>query len=163
MSNKKIFVIDDDPMYLERIKMLLSMDYDISTFSNTDAVTDQINEHLIPDLIITDLKMQTENGDVFTKFLKLNDETADIPIIIMSSYLAGRGMGDALSSDCDDIIAKPVSKAELEAKINALLKKIRYPLSIIHYPLSIIHYPLSIIHYPLSIIHYPLSIIYFKS
>ncbi len=84
---KNITVIDDDCTVVETLKRLLrKRGYSnfIEAYSGEDAL--QKLRHLIPDLIILDIKMPKMNGYEMFRILKSDIVTKDIPVIVITGY-----------------------------------------------------------------------------
>ena len=111
-NQSKIFIIDDDYIYLEMIKAILEDNYQICTFlSGKDALEAFPKER--PDLIISDFNMPNMNGaQLRTALSKLESGNAT-PFIFLSGnkdiakehYINQLGI--------DDFIYKPVEKEYL--------------------------------------------------
>lgn len=81
------FVLDDDEEALEVLEHILQSEYPMSHFDFTTSpyeLLDKIKAGIIPDLIITDLKMPEMDGITFLKsVMKVNSQ---IPVILNSAY-----------------------------------------------------------------------------
>jgi len=76
----------------------------------------------VPDLVLLDVVMADIDGFAVCRWLKMNAETRDIPVIMLTvrSALADRVAG--LHIGADDYLAKPFEDQELEARIFAALR-----------------------------------------
>ena len=81
------------------------------------------NTKKLPDLILLDWMLPGASGIEFTRRLKKNELTREIPIILLTA----RGEEDdrvrGLDSGADDYVVKPFSPRELIARINAILRR----------------------------------------
>jgi two-component system, cell cycle response regulator len=75
-----------------------------------------------PDLILLDVVMEDMDGFQVCRWLKLHEETREIPVIMLTvrSEVADRVAG--LQVGADDYLPKPFAEAELEARIYAALR-----------------------------------------
>ncbi|HWZ87246.1 MAG TPA: diguanylate cyclase [Polyangiaceae bacterium] len=75
-----------------------------------------------PDLVLLDVVMADIDGFAVCRWLKMNAETRDIPVIMLTvrTALADRVAG--LNIGADDYLAKPFEDLELEARIFAALR-----------------------------------------
>jgi len=80
-----------------------------------------------PDLVILDIMMPRKDGYVLCAELKANEETADIPVVLLTAV--GEAVpsttythADGMSTEADDYIAKPASAEEISASIKRLLE-----------------------------------------
>lgn len=80
---------------------------------------------LKPDIIFLDVTMPGMNGIEVLRELQAGDETADIPVFIMTGNFYDKGMSQLFTQErnCRDFISKPVSLANLQQKVETLLKK----------------------------------------
>lgn len=77
-----------------------------------------------PDLIFLDIMMPGLNGVEVLRELQAVDETAEVPVIVMSGKYFDQGMYDLFRQERNfkEFLAKPVSLNQLELKAAALLK-----------------------------------------
>ncbi|MCD6392194.1 MAG: response regulator [Planctomycetes bacterium] len=129
MNRKKILIIDDDPDITEAMTVVLeTQDYDVSSAANGADAMKQI-EQSPPDLIILDVMMDTpREGFVFSRKIKTNPDTKDIPIIMVTSVKDKVGIdfksvaGDDSWLPVEDFLDKPVQPEVLIEKVADLLK-----------------------------------------
>lgn len=76
----------------------------------------------IPDLIIMDVLMPERNGIEAVKFLRAKEETADIPIIVLS---ASESLEEAYKAGANDFISKPFQNFELLIKVRSALNLVQ--------------------------------------
>jgi DNA-binding response OmpR family regulator len=117
-----ILAIDDDSMLREAIVEYLGK-YEFRVTAVADGRAMQaVLAHEVVDLVVLDLKLQTEDGMALAR--QLRDESA-IPIIMLTGRReeADRVMG--LELGADDYLTKPFSPRELLARIRAVLRRRR--------------------------------------
>ena len=75
-----------------------------------------------PDLILLDVILPDKDGQEICRFIKRDEATRDIPIIMLTakSQLQDKVMG--LNIGADDYLPKPFNEEELLARINAFLR-----------------------------------------
>jgi PleD family two-component response regulator len=87
LKNKKIIVMDDDPTQVEFLSVILSKyGADVTGTTNASEAMELVRERL-PDLFITDLIHYEPDGFEMLKYLKENDETRSVPIMIISGQI----------------------------------------------------------------------------
>lgn len=124
---KRIILIDDSKVSLKVIQNMLEKKYVVDAFHNSKEALKYIYQieskvvDTIPDAIITDMIMPNPKGDSIAAFVKSSRLLANVPVIILSAGLKGKGMGDALSSGCDEVVSKPVKSDELHGVLDQLL------------------------------------------
>lgn len=82
---KKILVVDDDPLIIRMYEYKLKHDgYDVFlAFDGEKAIIEAKKER--PDIILLDLMMPKMNGVETLKFLKKENDTKDIPVIVLTN------------------------------------------------------------------------------
>ena len=75
-----------------------------------------------PDLILLDVEMADLDGFAVCRWLKMNAETRDIPVIMLTVRKEVADRVEGLNIGADDYLAKPFADAELEARIFAALR-----------------------------------------
>jgi len=80
---------------------------------------------LKPDVIFLDIMMPDMNGIEVLRELQAGDETSEIPVLIMSGKYFDKGMNDIFTQERNfrGFLGKPVSLAQLQQKVEAILKK----------------------------------------
>ena len=129
MDKKKILIVDDDPDITEAMTVVLeTQNYDVSSVVNGTDAMKQI-EQSPPDLIILDVMMDTpREGFMFSRQIKNDPDTKDIPIIMITSVKDKMGIdfksvaGDESWLPVEDFLDKPVQPEVLIEKVAALLK-----------------------------------------
>ena len=118
---KKILIVDDEPEMLDLLKIHLGNNkYDIvSAMEGESCLKTAASEK--PDIIILDLLLPGISGIEACRRLKENDDTKDIPIIMLTA--AGNDMASkGLEKGAVSFITKPFDISNLLSKINAALK-----------------------------------------
>jgi len=120
---KNIFVIEDEPDMLDLLTFILSEEgFNIYPFKNGEDALLDINLKQA-DLVLLDLMLPKMNGYEVCKKLKNMPNTANIPIIMLSSRSDDFDILLGLDTGCDDYITKPFNEKILLAKIKAILRR----------------------------------------
>jgi DNA-binding response OmpR family regulator len=115
-----ILLVEDDPDTARSLtKALESSGYRV-TAVDTGAEARSIIEHVHPDLILLDLMLPDTDGLVLTTALKT---LTTAPIIICSARQQQVDRVLSLKLGADDFVAKPFDLDELEARIEAVLRR----------------------------------------
>lgn len=77
----------------------------------------------IPQLILLDIMLPGEDGYSILEKLKSNQETRDIPVIMVTAKEAEYDKVRALDSGADDYITKPFGMMEFVARVKAVLRR----------------------------------------
>jgi len=80
---------------------------------------------LKPDMIFLDIMMPDMNGVEVLRELQSEEETSDIPVIVMSGKYLDSGMTELFTQERNfrAFLGKPVALAQLQQKVEAVLKK----------------------------------------
>ncbi|MEX2117173.1 MAG: response regulator [Bacteroidota bacterium] len=117
---KTILVVDDD----KALRMVIVAALKQKGYATVEAVDglEGISQarRAKPHLIISDVYMDNMNGFMMVESLKEDEETAGIPVIMMTS--AAQAAGAWETSLADDYIDKGFSMAELLERVKKILK-----------------------------------------
>jgi excisionase family DNA binding protein len=121
---KKILVVDDDEIIVETIVQALEEDendYDVISASDGFEAGLQVN-HYKPDLLILDIMMPDIKGPQVCKNIKMNEETKDIKIIVLSAYLDDEKFKQMREYGADVCFSKPLPLPQLKEEVARLLE-----------------------------------------
>jgi CheY-like chemotaxis protein len=121
MPRKKILLVDDaeTSLLIER-SLLRKGPYDVVTAKNgAEAVEKALAEH--PDLILMDVVMPRMTGFEACREIRRNDQTKDIPVILITTRGEDESVETGYRSGCSDFLTKPLSPLELLSKVKAYL------------------------------------------
>lgn len=76
-----------------------------------------------PDLMVLDWMLPDMSGLEFTRLLKRDKDTKDLPVIMLTARADEHDKVAGLDSGADDYITKPFSPRELMARIAAVLRR----------------------------------------
>jgi DNA-binding NtrC family response regulator/CHASE2 domain-containing sensor protein len=107
ISRVCILVVDDDENERRRIREVCKDLYSILEAENGKKAIELIQSKR-PELIITDLIMPEMNGDELIAFLKKKEETANIPVILITGL-----PGEEIREEADDFLSKQFTDKEL--------------------------------------------------
>lgn len=119
-----VALIVDDSISARRTLAQIVRDagYDIRTAKDgLEAVSLIEKKH--PDIVLTDLEMPRMNGMELASHLKANSDTADIPVIMITSRSTDKHRQLAESSGIEVYLTKPYSEDELLQHIHDLLER----------------------------------------
>ncbi|MFA5940315.1 MAG: phosphate regulon transcriptional regulator PhoB [Sinimarinibacterium sp.] len=123
MQGKLILVVEDEAPIREMLRFALSR----AEFQVAEAATAQDARLRIaearPDLILMDWMMPGMSGVEFTRELKSQPGTRDIPVIMVTARAEEEDKVRGLNIGCDDYVSKPFSYPELIARIQAVLRR----------------------------------------
>lgn len=127
ISNKlgiKVLLVDDQPMIAEGIRRMLADEEDITLHYCQDP-SQAINMALEvqPTIILQDLVLPDIDGMTIVRFFRANENTREIPIIVLSSNEDPKTKSEAFGFGANDYIVKLPDKIELIARIRSHSKQ----------------------------------------
>jgi DNA-binding response OmpR family regulator len=124
---KKILVVDDEDDILHFLELVLrEKGYEVVTASGGhEALTRAQIER--PDLVLLDIMMPQMDGWEVLKLLRVDDETATIPVAMLSARTEAKDRVQGLQEGAIDYICKPFSLQDLVSKIEAIFAQVDGP------------------------------------
>jgi excisionase family DNA binding protein len=122
-ANKRILVVDDDPIIVETIVQALEEDeFDYEVISAADGFEAglQVN-HFKPDLLILDIMMPDIKGNEVCRKIKSNPDTRNTKIIVLSAYLDEDKFKEMKAYGADMCFSKPLPLPQLKEEVARLL------------------------------------------
>ncbi len=114
---KKILLVDDEQGILDLMQdFLLSRGYEILTAHNGVEALEKVKEK--PNLILLDIQMPVMSGLETLRRLKLDRQTAFIPVIMLTAKGESDSILKTQELGADDFFIKPVELENLLARIN---------------------------------------------
>ena len=121
----KILVVDDVPENVRLLEaVLVSRGYEVVTANDGRAALERV-QTAEPDLILLDVMMPGIDGYAVCSQLRANDDTAVLPVIMVTSSI-GQEKTKAIEAGADDFIPKPFNHDELLTRVRSLLRIKRY-------------------------------------
>lgn len=137
MSKKtSILIIDDEPKILRFVNTTLSLaGYEIISAEDGRTALDSFVKYS-PDLVILDLGLPDIDGFDVLREIRSFSTT---PIIILTARDDEKDKVQGLEFGADDYLTKPFGTAELEARIQAVLRRVEWfpnPTDVIYFKLD---------------------------
>jgi twitching motility two-component system response regulator PilH len=118
-----ILVVDDSPTEIHIFKKILEKQgYKIIVAKDGQEGVDMAKQTR-PDIILMDVVMPVLNGFQATRQLKKNEDTADIPVIMVTTKDQKTDINWGMRQGANEYLVKPVAPAELLHKIRTLLNE----------------------------------------
>ncbi len=123
MKNERILIVDDEAAIREMISIAL----DLAGFDCIEAEDALQAHHLVvderPALILLDWMLPGMTGIELARRLKRDENTSEIPIIMLTARGEEDNKIQGLDAGADDYITKPFSTRELISRIKAVLRR----------------------------------------
>lgn len=118
-----IAVVEDDTDICEILQYNLQQEgFDVSVFQNGKQALNAIQKKP-PDLILLDLMLPEMDGLEITRFLRKDEKTASIPLIMITARSEEMDILHGLEQGADDYVTKPFRPKEVIARVKALLRR----------------------------------------
>ncbi len=117
-NNSRLWVVDDD----RSVRIVLSQalrdaGYQVLGFDSADTALSALNTEVLPQLVITDVRMPGTGGFSFLEQLKKRHE--NIPVIVMSAYTDISSTASAFRGGAHEFLSKPF---DLDEAVNLVAR-----------------------------------------
>lgn len=120
-----IYILEDDKNIQEiECYAIKGNGYDVRAFDDAEAFDRGMQERK-PDLLLLDIMLPGEDGLSVLKRLRSNNDTKEVPVILVTAKDSEIDTVRGLDLGADDYIAKPFGIMELMSRIKAILRRIR--------------------------------------
>ncbi len=119
----KILLVEDEVKLSKAVaKALKNFGYTVDVVDDGKEAYERIlTYHADYDLVILDLMLPTIEGHIVCR--RVRENSIDTPILVLTAKVDIPSKVDLLRRGADDYLSKPFSLDELEARINALLRR----------------------------------------
>ena len=117
----RVLLVEDDPTTQQSIKMMLESSNMVVDATDLGEDGLEIGKLYDYDIIILDLMLPDIDGMEVLR--RLRDARVVTPVLILSGLTESENKVKGLSSGADDYLTKPFNKAELTARIQAIVRR----------------------------------------
>lgn len=118
-----IYIVEDDVEVREmETYALKSSGFDVMAFECGKVMDEQVKTR-VPDLFILDIMLPGEDGLNILKRLRVQENTKDIPVIMLTAKGTELDKVKGLDLGADDYIAKPFGVLEFISRVRAVLRR----------------------------------------
>ena len=118
-----ILVVEDEPAIQELISITLTRNgHTVRRSVSAKEAYDEVVAAL-PDVILLDWMLPDGSGPTLARRLRSEPRTREVPIIMLTARASDDDKVAGLDSGVDDYVTKPFSPRELEARIQAVLRR----------------------------------------
>lgn len=122
-----IYVVEDDKSIQEiETFALTNSGYQVEGFATASDFYHAINRK-IPDLVLLDVMLPDEDGLSILKKLRARQDTAQLPIIMVTAKTSEIDKVKGLDTGADDYMTKPFGVMELISRVKAMLRRSAKP------------------------------------
>ena len=118
---KQILIVDDSPMILKLLNIILSHNYEVVMKSNGIEALNWLEDAHFPDLIISDLMMPYLDGTSFVRNLKISGFYKDTPVIVLSGAEDSEDLVNNMAFKVEGFVKKPFNPSSLKLLIDRIL------------------------------------------
>lgn len=123
MANEAILIVDDNPVNMKLIRILLTGEgYDARTASDAGEAL-EVLKGFSPRLILMDIQLPGMDGLELTRRLKADPLTRDITILGLTAYAMKGDEEKILAAGCDGYVSKPIDTRTLPELISHYLER----------------------------------------
>ncbi len=119
----KVFVVEDDVVIQMIITRSLEERFNVTAFTNGMDTLLFMRQGNLPDIIISDLNTPDMGGMELIEQLKTSGFFKEIPVLVLSGDENTDTRIKCLNAGADDYVVKPFNPRELEARMNAILRR----------------------------------------
>lgn len=125
LSDCRVLLVDDAKPNLDILVEGLKGDHKLSVAMNGETAL-QIAARTPPDLVLLDIVMPGMDGYEVCRRLRRMPETADVPIMFLSSLEEVQNKTRGFEAGANDYLTKPFEMLEVKARVRSLLKAKAY-------------------------------------
>jgi two-component system phosphate regulon response regulator PhoB len=123
MGARQVLVVEDERPIREMIAFgLRRAGFEVREAEDCRAARAALADRR-PDVVLVDWMLPDTSGLEFTRALKRERDTRDLPVIMLTARAEEADKVAGLEGGADDYITKPFSPRELVARVNAVLRR----------------------------------------
>ncbi|GAC1597783.1 MAG: hypothetical protein NVS3B20_20340 [Polyangiales bacterium] len=119
---RTIWVVDDIAIEAEVARAAISESYDTVVFHDPSVMIERLAQGPGPDAIVLDWQMPIITGLEVCRFLRNDSVYKGIPVVLLTVHQRHQDIVEGLAAGADDYVTKPYDGAELNARLNALIR-----------------------------------------
>ncbi len=123
MRTDSILIVDDTPVNLKLVRVLLSRQgFDVRTASTAEEALEMV-QTFRPSLVLADIQLPGMDGLEMTRRLKADAKTSGIVVLALTAFAMKGDEQKAFEAGCDGYITKPIDTRSFPALIRQYLSK----------------------------------------
>ena len=121
---KTLLIVDDEPAIRMLLQQFFKKKYDVVLLDGGKQAMQWLESNTAIPVIILDLNMPEVSGiDVIT-MVRASAQHQTAPIIVLSAQESSADRIKCLRAGADDYVVKPFNPEELDARVDAILRRI---------------------------------------
>ena len=120
-----LLVVDDENAIQKILTHYFKQTFTVVNCNNGREALNWMYSGNFPDFIVADVNMPVLNGMDFLREIRQSGLFSAVPLLFLSGTEGSDTKIACLEAGADDFLVKPFNPRELQARINAILKRIR--------------------------------------
>jgi CheY-like chemotaxis protein len=122
MLKNSILVVDDTPVNLKLVRLLLSRNgFDVRTAATAEEAL-KVVKQFQPELVLADIQLPGMSGLEFTRRLRADPTSQNTVVVALTAFAMNGDEDKALAAGCNGYITKPIDTRTFPALIRQYLK-----------------------------------------
>ncbi len=123
MRSDSVLIVDDTPVNLKLVRVLLSRQgFDVRTASTAEEALEMV-QNFRPSLVLADIQLPGMDGLEMTRRLKADPEMRHTVVLALTAFAMKGDEQKAFEAGCDGYITKPIDTRSFPALIRQYLSK----------------------------------------
>lgn len=125
MENKTkatVLIVDDMPDNIMVLDEVLNAQHEVIAATSGEKALKIVRSASPPDLVLLDVMMPGMDGFEVCRQIKGNDQTAFIPVVMVTALSGHDDRIESLNAGADDFLTKPIDPIEVVARVKSLLR-----------------------------------------
>jgi two-component system cell cycle response regulator DivK len=123
VGHKSILIVEDDPMSVHLVRVLLSDEgYDLRFAFNAEEALNVLT-YFKPGLILMDIQLPGKSGLELTRQLRANPELNAVCIVALSGYSRKDDEQSCMNAGCNGYIGKPIDTSTFREAVRSFVEK----------------------------------------
>ncbi len=119
----RILLVEDDEAIVDVLRRTLRAEGFVIETAPDGETALSLTEDFLPDLIVLDLGLPDIDGEEVCRRIRSGAGTGNVPILMLTARTELEDRVRGLDSGADDYLSKPFERAEILARIRALLRR----------------------------------------
>ncbi|VAW30027.1 hypothetical protein MNBD_CHLOROFLEXI01-3401 [hydrothermal vent metagenome] len=116
-----VLIVDDEPLTQDLLRLMLEpAGFRVTEAENGLVALQKVQENR-PDIMILDVMMPFMDGITVCKRIRSNNETADLPIVMLSGKTHLNAVEEGLQAGANRYLSKPMSRSDLIQNLREVL------------------------------------------